>query len=541
MSQVNLFKIQENREVAFVKFIESQYQTVAITTVKGFKFKLLWQTSSGQQDVNWGWAFSIFGKPVGQMAKLPKGIIIVQRADASGRTYAISFGGAHFHVDSYCDNGFGFDFACRVKVKQTRLTSTINNNSKRNKTISSFKDFNHLEINSGESYTKLKLDIDLGDKTDIANSIVEVGSSLKITLKEDSFDSLIELVEYVEQTLSGKKLTRIPVCNVVSRPEDIDALENRLKEDFLKEDSTVTISEFDVVGTEEVFVRADAFELLCGQESKRITTLDIKELRAFYAEHGITDVETMLKTIVRFLLNGNSQVVKSIRNFIDYLDETENALLVCGKWYRFNDDFCQCLKASLDDIRVVYDSKFDLSATKIGQFWDEKFAEHKGEEKYLGLSEEAYRTAIRKRYYKEYAFNLMREKDGYEVCDRKTVEINGDKIEICDLRKDGVIYSVKRGNSSADLSYVVTQSEAAIDLYTNQALPKKDKPKRVALWLLLSRKDHLPIQDERLDWDMLGMLLLKIRIDNWKKKARLVGMTPEICINYETLNNKEAD
>ena len=98
MSQVNLFRIQENRESAFVKFIGSQYQTVANATVKGFIFKLLWQASSEQQDVNWGWVFSIFGKPIGQMAKLPKGVMVVQRTGVTGRTYAISFGGAHFHV-----------------------------------------------------------------------------------------------------------------------------------------------------------------------------------------------------------------------------------------------------------------------------------------------------------------------------------------------------------------------------------------------------------------------------------------------------------
>jgi hypothetical protein len=156
------------------------------------------------------------------------------------------------------------------------------------------------------------------------------------------------------------------------------------------------------------------------------------------------------------------------------------------------------------------------------------------DEKYKGLSEDKRRGAICNRYYKEYAFNLMRENEGYELCDRKMADVRGETIEICDLRKDGVIYSVKRGNSSSDLSYVVTQSEAAIDFYVNQELPKKDKPQKVVLWLILSRRDRLPIKDERLDWDSLGMLLLKIRIDNWKKKARLAGMIPEIRVNYET-------
>ncbi len=534
MSQVNLFRIQETRESAFIKFIEGQYKTIAESTVNGFAFKLLWQESIEKQDVNWGWAFTLFDKPVGKMAKMPKGIMVVKRADATGRIYVISFGGAHFHVDSYCDRDFGFDFACRVVVRKTKLTSTINNNSKRNKTISSFKNFDHLEINSGESYTKLKLDIDLKAHSGIANSVIEVGSSIKITMKEDSFDSLIKLVEYVEQVLAGAKLTQIPVCNLVSKQEEIDVLEESLKRDFPKEGSTVAISEFDIIGVEEVFVRADSFELLCGRQSKQVSSLDINELRTFFSENRIDDVETMLKTRVRFLANGNSLVTKSIRNYIDYLDEDSNALLVCGKWYRFNEDFSKCLKESLDDIRVVYDSRFDLSVAKIEQFWNAKVAEHKYEESYRGMSDDMQLAAIRKRYYKEYAFNLMCGDEGYEVCDRKLVEVRGEKIEICDLRKDGVIYSVKRGNSSADLSYVVTQSEAAIDLYMNQGLTKRDKPQKVALWLILPRKDRLPIKDERLDWDSLGMLLLKIRIDNWKKKARLAGMIPEIRVNYET-------
>lgn len=534
MSQVNLFRIQEHCESAFIKYIEKEYETVSESVQKGFRFKLLWQESSGKQDVNWGWAFSLFKKPVGKMNKLPKGVMIVQRTDAIGRTYAISFGGAYFHIDAYCDRGFGFDFACRVTVLQTKLTSTVNNNSKRNKTISSFKNFDRLEINSGESYTKLKLAIDLDEQNNIANNIIEVGTSLKMTLKKDSFDNLVNLVEYVERILSRQKLTRIPVCNLVNKKEEVDVLDEGLRRSFQQKDSSVTISEFDIIGVEEVFVRADSYELLCGKKSKKVSSLNIEELRQFFSENEISNVESMLKTEIRFLVNGSSQVKKSIRNFIDYLDESQNALLICGKWYRFNDDFCQCLKDSLEGIRVVYDCKFDLTVAQIEQFWQNKFIEHKNDNRYLNLTEEDYHAAIRRRYYREYVFNLMREMDGYEVCDRKTVEIKGEKLEICDLRKDRTIYSVKRGNCSAELSYVVTQSEAVIDSYANNILPKADKPLTVVLWLILSRKDHLPIVNECLDWDMLNMFLLKIRIDNWKKKVQLAGMTPEIRVNYET-------
>lgn len=127
---------------------------------------------------------------------------------------------------------------------------------------------------------------------------------------------------------------------------------------------------------------------------------------------------------------------------------------------------------------------------------------------------------------------MLREQDGYEVLDRDCIEIKEERIEICDLRKGRTIYSVKRGNSSAELSYVVTQSEIAIAQFLDQ--PKENRPNEVALWLILSRKNQLSITKNRLDWDTLKMLLFKIRIDTWKKKVYLAGMKPLIRINYET-------
>ena len=181
MSQVNLFKIQEDEVDTFKNSIESKYELICDSTVGNFHFKLFWQESQGKTNVNWGWAFSIFDEQIKQTQKAPKGIIIIQNTDTEGSVYAISFGGAHFHIDPYCDRDFGFNFASRVKVQQTKLTSTVNTYSKQNKSIHSFRNYEQLEINSGESYTKLKLDIDLTGETIFANNVIEVGSSLKMT------------------------------------------------------------------------------------------------------------------------------------------------------------------------------------------------------------------------------------------------------------------------------------------------------------------------------------------------------------------------
>lgn len=531
MSQVNLFKIQEDEVDTFKNSIESKYELICDSTVGNFHFKLFWQESQGKTNVNWGWAFSIFDEQIKQTQKAPKGIIIIQNTDTEGSVYAISFGGAHFHIDPYCDRDFGFNFASRVKVQQTKLTSTVNTYSKQNKSIHSFRNYDQLEINSGESYTKLKLDIDLAGETIFANNVIEVGSSLKMTLNDDSLDNLVKLIQFVENTASGPKITKIPVFNIVKKPDEIEKLDNRLKKNFLTDNSAVTLSEFDVIGVEEVFIRADSFELNCDDKTKTISSLDLNELKLFFEENNITDVDTMLNTGIRFLLNGVSQVNKPIRNFIDYLDEDKNALLICGKWYKFNTDFCQSLKDSLENIEVIYEPQYDISKTTIKRFQDEKFLEEKDDERYKGLSETEIRQSIRKRYYPELTFNLLREREGYELLDRHLVEIKKEKIELCDLRKEGTIYSVKRGNSSAELSYVVTQSETALATILNQ--PKEEHPNEVALWLILSRKNQISIKANRLDWDSLRMLLFKIRIDTWKKKVYLAGMKPLIRINYE--------
>ena len=528
MSQVNLFRIQEDVVDAFKSSIENNYEFIKDSTVDNFYFRLFWQECPEKTNVNWGWAFSIFDEPIKQTHKAPKGIIIIQDTDLDGNVYAVSFGVAHFHIDSFCDKDFAFDFASRVIIQQTRLTSTINNSSKQNKTINSFKGFDRLEINSGESYTKLKLDINLAEESIFANNVIEVGTSLKMALKDDSLNNLTKLILYVEKTLNDPKINNIPICKVINKPSEIEALEKSLKTNFLMPNSTLTLSEFDIVGVEEVFVHADSFEIHCDENEKNVPFLDLAELKTFFKENNITDVDRMLKTKIRFLSNGSSLVTKPIRNFIDYLDESKNALLVCGKWYQFNTDFCQYLNNSLEEIPVIYNPEHDFSKSKLDSFIEKKLAETRESHN----SNEKHQKNIRNRFYKEFAFNSMMEQDGYMVLDRKITNTNVGRIEPCDLWKDCTIFSVKRGNCSADLTYVVTQSEVAIDYYKSR--PKKERPKNIALWLLLSRKKKLKITDERLDWDDLGMLLLKMEIDGWKKKVNRAGMAPYIYINYET-------
>lgn len=52
------------------------------------------------------------------------------------------------------------------------------------------------------------------------------------------------------------------------------------------------------------------------------------------------------------------------------------------------------------------------------------------------------------------------------------------------------------------------------------------------LWFVLERSEHIEDETGRPDLNKLDMLLLKNRLDNWKKEVRLLGIKPLVYINY---------
>ena len=540
MSQINIFKIQKGRETEFESFVRKSYKKVGTTQQNGFCFELMYQAPLNDQPVSWGWVFGLLDKQAEKIGTMPKGILIIKKRDNATCMYAVSFGGAHFHIGKFCDTEFGFDFASRVMIQKTMLSVTVNKNSKKNKTINSYKDFEHLEINSGESYTKLKFAIRLeGDAVDLIRNVIEVGSSLKVCLIKDSVSNVLKLISYIEKTLEGVVRTKIPIFNLVTKADEIHSLDKHLCDDFLRDETTVTISEFDVIGTTEVFNRAEQYEISCAGQFKKTTVLNWQILKEFFNEKKISDANVMLRTGIKFLVNGESKVTRAIRELIDYYfeggTEERSALLVRGQWYRFNQYFCDYLKASLSELDIYYDEKYDIRDTQVEAFRKEMCDKHKEDAKYKKLSQNDYEVAIRKKYYYEYVFNLLREKEGFEIKDRMMVPWSGgEEIEVYDLKKDDVIFAVKRGDASSALTYAVTQSEAAIDYYMDEDKPKNTRPHSIALWFILPKRKRLQtLKGNRLDWDEIRMLLLKIRIDNWRKKVLLANMKPEIHINYE--------
>lgn len=144
---------------------------------------------------------------------------------------------------------------------------------------------------------------------------------------------------------------------------------------------------------------------------------------------------------------------------------------------------------------------------------------------YERLSYSDIMAKIKKKYYAEGAFNnYVSEKYGFEMYDRELDHINGQKLELMDLYKDRTMYAVKIGESSAKLSYVVEQSITSLKMYKHRALKDMPEIDKVAVWLILKRKNHLKDKNGKPDLACLKMITLKNRLDEWKKEVRLMGV-----------------
>ena len=163
------------------------------------------------------------------------------------------------------------------------------------------------------------------------------------------------------------------------------------------------------------------------------------------------------------------------------------------------------------------------------------FNTEKHDPQYAGLNDEQIKKKIKNKHYAERAFNELRSRDDGFICyDRELKEVGKERIEVMDLYKDGFMYAVKIGNSSSKLCYVVDQSLTALKLYKKGLLPGTPTITTAVIWLILETDAHIEDNNGVPVLDKLKMLMLKNRLDQWKKSVRLMGLTPIIFINYRT-------
>lgn len=533
MSNINIFKLDNEKEVLFrrelgkLKRIAKEDRDYDDITVN---FELYISQDMNTKEISWNWIVKEFGEELGLSSIAPKGILIIKKLE---NIYVLSFGHAFFIIDKFCDKDMAFDFAKRIKFAEIKTTTLISPQSKKNKTINTFVNYNQLEFDSGESFSKLKVKIKEKEYEDLLSPTIEIGTSIKFNIKENNIDNIMILINLIEETLNNDVQYQIPLFNKIKDYEKIEMLEYNLKKKIVNSEISINLSELDIIGATEIFNRCDGdFEIIFKGKRQKILSLSIDEIKKFMDDNRFDYKNDLLDVKVRSYYEGKEIRTDSIHNLIDYTDDEERCLLTKGNWFYYNDDYLEYLDSSLKEIECKYSFEYDFTDEIYNNYIENLYEDRKKE--YENISKKQAIQKLKKKFYRERVFNNLRaNNDNFINYDRQISTIGQSKIEFTDLFKEETMYAVKIGNTSSKLCYVVDQSIESAKLYKQGYFENIPSIKRVAIWIVLDKREKLPLDvSGEPDLTQLNLLLLKTKIASWKSEIRLLGYTPIIYINY---------
>lgn len=541
MGSVNLYKIETSKFQSFLDELSRKMKIINTVMIPknhngqevNFGLTLYISQTSASKDLSWNWILTAFDAEHLQIFSNPSALLLVEQDEDT--VYAVTFGHSYFLADKFCDRDFGFSFARKIMFDEIKTTTFTTPNSRRNKTVNTYINYNELEFDSGESFAKLKAKAHLPEGFSLFKPTLEIGTSIRFVTENDSLDKIINLIFYVENViLNEEDRYKIPIFSRVKDDDQLQVLDQHLLES-VQNNPEISISELDIVGATEIFNRNDSeFILKYKRKEKKITSLSNDEIHRFCEENAFNFGESALNITVVSLYENEPVSSAPVRKIIDYTDDEQRCLLSKGVWYQYNDDYLNYLKASIAEIETEYHPEYDFSTTLHNAFVESLLVEAKEADEYQGKTDDQILVALKRKYYAERAFNLIMERDhGFQNFDRQGRQVGSTIVELMDLYKDQTMFAVKIGNSSAKLCYAVDQSISSLRLYKHQLLPNMPAIKRVAIWLVLERQTTIGAPGCPQDLNELEMLMLKNRLDQWKKEVRLQGFTPLIYINYK--------
>ena len=540
MPSINIYKIAEEKVDELFAQLNQAYQCLSESIEqyrindeisKEYTIRLYFSERGHPNDLKWNWALEMFGQEEKQIFGTPKGVITIVN---DPNCYALTFGHSFFLVDKYSDKNWAFSYAKTMNFKNIKTTALTNPHSQRNKTVNTYLRYEELEFDSGEALAKLKAKIFLDDGFTLFTENVEFGSSIKLSAKNPvSVGKLVQIIEHIEfGILNNAVRVKIPYFRKIKDETFVAELKGRLFEDIENNICALDFSEYQIFATQIVFSENYDYRYKYRDNYKDVDILSIDSLSEFIKEFEIPHSE-ITSILVSVCEDGNQKYSTQIESLIFYTNDEKKALLMDGDWYLYNGDFLEYLFDSISEIPVLYEPIYDYSKQAHNRFIDEQYDILKATEEYQGLSAQKAKEKIKYKYYKENYFNIsLEEHYGFTNFDRNLEQIGGHKLEVMDLYKNSTMFTVKFGNSSGKLCYAVDQSIEAIKAYKKRLINLPDIViKEVCIWLVLER-DELPLIEGVPNINSLDMLILKNKLDLWKKEARLLGFFPIIRVNY---------
>lgn len=531
MATLNLFKIDNNNKEKFL--IENEtadYKEIKFKE-KTYKLYLKCNLESIPTTLSWGWVLSPFNKIFNNLVKMPMGLLFFEYLS---NLFVFSFGSAFHKVDKYCDKNFAFSIAKKFKYKSIKSTSQIQPNSKVNKIINSYNNNTVLDYESGQAFLKLKGILDLSKGFSLFNNNIEIGTSLKIKIDQPSLEKLIEIVDFLEDLSNKEDITNIPLFYKITDDKEIEECEIIFKKNFDENNISFSFSDFDIIGTNEIFYSQNAqYKIMCGRNSSIVDTLSIQEIKRFCVQKNINLKENFDKIYISAI---NSNIFKtSLKELIDYNIDEKKCVLIKGEWYKYNDDYLIALEQSLNDLNCVHDKRFDWYKFDYDNYINEKLQDFKNQKGYIDLkNDEERKNKLVKVFYNERVYNVIKHKElGLELGDRKNLILpNNSKIEIDDMHNNDSLFAVKIGDSSSKLCFVVNQMSIAMKAIRDQKIAYDKSKKNLFIVLIIKYQDSFPKENCSFNFNKIKLLALKQSIDEWQKNARKQNFNPKVIIGY---------
>ena len=219
--------------------------------------------SSNSKELSWRWVYDEFKSVAPRPSPYPRDVLVIQ--DLSNQNcYCVTFGNSFFKIDRYCDRDFGFNFARKIDIKETRTCTKSSPGLKRNKTVNTYVKFEGLDHDSSEAYSKLKILVPKQPDFNLFQPTVSIGQSIRFNVgsKNDSLNTVLQLIEYVEKTLTLEDKNKIPIFRLIKDKDLIDKLDSFLIQKIITDDVAILNPELEIYGSTEVLNNADQRFLL---------------------------------------------------------------------------------------------------------------------------------------------------------------------------------------------------------------------------------------------------------------------------------------
>lgn len=546
MVSINLYKIENKKNSIFEEALNKYYEPISEKSGYTILYEeedkeysividyMLYysEKSDNSKELSWNWILELFEEEKRFCTNLPKAILYIK---FGVDVYAISFGYSSYFIDRYCDFDFPFEIAARLKYENIKTTALTSPNSIRNKIVNTYVNFDSLDFDSGESLNKIKAQVSEDYTKSLISKNIEFGSSIKVNLINSSLDSIGKLINYFKFIIDNKKIqTKIPYYRKITEQEKIKVLDERLIGNITSESLTVDISELNVSGTRIIFNDDCEYVLKYGRRiSDKIIDLQIGDVIKFGKKEIEENINNFLKVKVHIYKDDSNFYTKSIKDIITFTDDSDNCILNNGIWYEYNNDYLQYLKDSLDEIGVKYMPEYNLKESEYKAYIEEKYLEFKEKDEYKGKAKKDVLKSLKTIFYKERYFNDTLVKRGYINFDRNLEYLNKHKYEVMDLYKESCMFAVKRGSTSGKLAYTVDQSIITLNLIKHKEIKDLPNVQYVVIWLVFPENKMKIIGEVKPELHKLNLLILKNKIDYWKKQVLLSGYKPLIYVNYE--------